>query len=178
MSAVLHRHNILSDASEVQGMLCGMLAGGMDPKNPEWQGTLCDFINAGEGLSREIVAMTNTVFEQLVQQLHSDDFGLELCLPDDDAPAAERGQGIIAWIQGFLLGFGVERKELKACSEDVKEALKDFADIVQMDSNMADSEESEQALYEVIEYVRISAILCFSELGYAVPDNASSLTLH
>lgn len=159
-------------------MLCGMLAGGMDPKNTEWQTAICDFINAGEPLNPEITEMVEAVFEQLVQQLRSDDFSLELCLPDEEAPATERGQGIIAWVQGFLLGFGVEQRELKSCSEDVKEALKDFSDIIQMDSDMPESEESEQALYEVVEYVRISAMLCFSELGHAAPNNEQLRTLH
>ena len=34
-----------------------------------------------------------------------------------------------------------------------------------MDEEMNDDEESEQALFEVIEYVRITAMLCFTELG-------------
>ncbi|MCY7295452.1 UPF0149 family protein [Alteromonas sp. a30] len=162
----MHRYNILADASELQGILCGMLAGGMDPENPDWKLSLQDFINAGEPLNSEVASMTVELYEQLCQQLQGDEFSLVLCIPEEGAPISERGQSLIAWVQGFMLGFGVQQQELKSCSEDVKEALQDFSDIIHMDSDMPENEESEQALFEVLEYVRISAMLCFSELGH------------
>lgn len=165
LSGLLHRHNILTDAAELQGILCGMLSGGMDPKNPDWKHSLCDFINVGEPLPAEVASMVQALFAQVCQQLLDDEFALQLCLPEEAAPAVERGQALIAWVQGFMMGFGVQQQELKSCSADVKEALKDFSEIMHMDSDMPETEESEQALFEVIEYVRISAILCFTELG-------------
>ncbi len=178
LTGLLHRHNILTDASELQGILCGMLAGGMDPGNTEWKLSLQDFINTGEPLPTDVGGMVGEVFQQVCQQLQDDEFALSLCLPDEDAPIDERGQAIIAWVQGFLLGFGVQQQELKSCSEDVKEALQDFSDIVHMDSDMPESEESEQALFEVMEYVRISAMLCYNELGCSGKPSDSDRILH
>jgi len=165
LSGLLHRHNILTDAAELQGILCGMLSGGMDPKNPDWKHSLHDFINAGEPLPAEITSMVQELYSQICQQLVDDEFALVLCLPEEAAPVVERGQALIAWVQGFMMGFGVQQQELKSCSADVKEALQDFSEIIHMDSDMPETEESEQALFEVMEYVRISAILCFTELG-------------
>lgn len=166
LTGLMHRHNISADAAELQGILCGMLAGGMDPENTDWKVSLEDFINVGEPLNSEVASMTVTLYQQLCKQLQDEEFSLVLCMPEDGAPIEERGQSLIAWVQGFLLGFGVQQQELKSCSDDVKEALQDFSDIIQMDSDMPEGEESEQALFEVIEYVRISAMLCFSELGH------------
>jgi uncharacterized protein YgfB (UPF0149 family) len=49
--------------------------------------------------------------------------------------------------------------------------LQDFSDIARMEEPMNDDEESEQALHEVVEYVRISALLCFNELGQSLLDD-------
>ena len=178
LSALLHRHNVLSDAAEVQGILCGMLAGGMEPGNKQWQESLCDFVNVGEPLDNEISDTVEALFNQLLQQLRSDDFSMVMCLPDDEAPIGDRGQAIISWVQGFLLGFGVQNQEMMSCSDDVKEALKDFSDIIQMDADMPETQESEQALYEVMEYVRISALLCYSELGSGDKPSEPDRVLH
>ena len=70
-----------------------------------------------------------------------------------------------------MLGFGLHQQDLMQCSEDVKEALEDFADIARMEEPMEADEESEKALFEVIEYVKVSAILCFSELGQSLLDD-------
>lgn len=178
LTGLLHRHNILADAAELHGIICGMLSGGMDPKNTGWKLSLHDFINAGDSLPSDVNSMVEDLFQQVCQQLQGDDFALMLCLPEEDAPIEERGQALIAWVQGFLLGFGVQQQELKSCSDDVKEALQDFSDIVHMDSNMPESEESEQALFEVMEYVRISAMLCFGELGTSGKPSEPPRVLH
>jgi uncharacterized protein YgfB (UPF0149 family) len=44
---------------------------------------------------------------------------------------------------------------------------------------MEEGEESEQAFFEVIEYVRISTMLCFNELGKSLIDSRQqSPTVH
>ena len=96
-----------------------------------------------------------------------------LCLPDDAAPINERGQALLEWVQGFMLGFGLFQDDLTKCSPDVKEALEDFAEIARMDEEMAEGEEFEQALFEVVEYVRVSAMLCFNELGKSPEEQQS-----
>ncbi len=170
---------IASDPSEIHGILCGMLAGGMHFENPDWLASMSDFVNSGDSFSPELKQMLQQLFEQSCQQFIDSEFSLILCLPDDSAPIAERAQSIINWVQGFLVGFGVQQEEQRSCSEEVKEALQDFAEISRMDPEMSEDEESEQALFEVSEYVRISAMLCFSELGYAVePSVTSQRTLH
>lgn len=179
LTGLLERHNILSDAAELHGIICGMLAGGMDMDNEKWTDSLSDFVNAGEPFPTEISKAISELYQQVCQQFSEGDFSLALCLPEDAAPIIERGQATIAWVQGFLLGFGVQQEEMKSCSEEVKEALKDFSEIVRMDYEMPEDEESEQALFEVMEYVRISAMLCFSEMGSHPKTEDSSLrTLH
>ena len=40
-----------------------------------------------------------------------------------------------------------------------------------MDEEMDEDEETEKAFFEVVEYVRVSAMLCFNELGKSLLDS-------
>jgi uncharacterized protein len=165
LSTLLERNNILSSAAEIQGIICGMLGGGMPLECRDWQEPLADIINQGEALNKDLQQAFNALFDQTCQQLLESDFSLVLLLPDDAAPINERGQALLLWVQGFMLGFGLHQADLTGCSEDVKEGLEDFAEIARMDDEMSEDEESEQAFYEVLEYVRVTVMLCFNELG-------------
>ncbi|WP_158967511.1 UPF0149 family protein [Paraglaciecola sp. L3A3] len=165
LTALLERNNVLTSAAEVQGMFCGMLGGGMPLECQDWLEPLSDFIHQGEVFSKEVQTAFNELYDATCQQLVESDFSLVLCLPEDSAPINERGQALLNWVQGFMLGFGLHQADLTGCSEDVKEALEDFAEIARMDDEMPENEESEQALFEVMEYVRMTAMLCFNELG-------------
>lgn len=165
ITRLLESQQVLTDAAEVQGILCGMLSGGMPLEDREWLNPLADFINQGEPLGNELQEALYGFYNQICQQLLEAEFALQLCLPDDAAPINDRGQALINWVQGFMLGFGLHQADLTGCSDDVKEALEDFAEIARMDDDMSEDEESEKALFEVIEYVRVTCMLCFNELG-------------
>ncbi|WP_395344702.1 UPF0149 family protein [Ningiella sp. W23] len=171
LSNKLNQENIIVDGAEVHGILCGMLAGGMNVDDHGWVEALADVINQGEALSVDMQDVITELYNQICQQFIEPDFALKMCLPDDASPINERGQALTHWVQGFLLGFGLHQADLTKCSEDVKEALEDFSQIVRMDEQMSEDEESEQALFEVVEYVRISAMLCFNELGKSLLDS-------
>jgi uncharacterized protein YgfB (UPF0149 family) len=82
------------------------------------------------------------------------------------------------WVQGFNLGFGLQQKDNAIVSKDVKEVLSDFAEIANLSDDLEEDESNEQAYYEIAEYVRISALLCFTELGAAPTQNDDKDTLH
>ncbi|MBT0585562.1 UPF0149 family protein [Alteromonas oceanisediminis] len=174
LSSTLSRHQVSSDAAELQGLLTGMLAGGMSLSDREWPNAIADMLNAGEPLPTEVKEQAEALYAQLSQQLLDSDFALALCLPDDNAPINDRGAALINYVQGFMTGFGLYQNDLSQCSVDVKEALEDFAEIAKMEDAMNDDEESEQALFEVEEYVRISSMLCFNELGQSPLDDAEA----
>jgi uncharacterized protein len=165
LSNILERNNILTSAAEIQGMICGMLGGGMPLECQDWLEPMADFINQGEALNKEVTAAFTNLYDTTCQQLVASDFALVMCLPDDSAPINERGHALLSWVHGFMLGFGLHQADLTGCSDDVKEGLEDFAEIARMDDEMSEDEESEQALFEVMEYVRVTVMLCFNELG-------------
>ena len=171
VSNKLSQQGVIVDAAEVHGILCGMLCGGMSLTDQKWLEALSESINQGEAFSDPTQHLLNSLFNQTCQQLLEPEFALNLLLPDDQAPINDRGAALINWVQGFMLGFGLHQQDLMQCSDDVKEALEDFSDISRMEEPMDADEESEKALLEVEEYVKISAILCFSELGQSLLDD-------
>jgi yecA family protein len=168
---MLKQHNIIVDASEVQGILCGMLAGGMNIDDQEWIQALADVINQGDIIPAKAQTLIEKMFDKVCQEFIEADFALKLCLPDDAMPINDRGAAFVNWVQGFLLGFGLHQNDLTSCSAEAKEALEDFSDIAKLDEAMEQSEESEQAFFEVLEYVRIGAVLCFNEMGKSLIDS-------
>ncbi|WP_269519169.1 UPF0149 family protein [Alteromonas sp. BMJM2] len=167
----LSQHGVIVDGAEIHGILCGMLCGGMSLTDQKWLEALSETVNQDESFSEPVVFTLTTLFNQTCQQLLEPEFALNLLLPEDHAPINDRGAALINWVQGFMLGFGLHQQDLVKCSDDVKEALEDFSDISRMEEPMDADEESEKALFEVEEYVKISAILCFSELGQSLLDD-------
>lgn len=171
VTKVLQSENILADASEVQGILCGMLAGGMNIDDKEWLSAISDMINESAPFNSQVSESLVGIYNQLCQEFIEADFALQICLPEDNKPLNDRGRALINWVHGFLLGFGLHQNDLTKCSAEVKEALEDFSQITKMDESMDEDEESEQAFLEVLEYIRIGAMLCFNELGKSIIDS-------
>ncbi|WP_218310054.1 UPF0149 family protein [Alteromonas antoniana] len=167
----LSQQGVKVDAAEIHGILCGMMAGGMSITDQKWLDALSDTTNSGDPFNQEAEQLLTSLFNQTGQQLLEAEFALQLMLPDDKAPINDRGAALISWVQGFMLGFGLYQQDLMQCSDDVREALQDFADIARMEEPMTEDEESERALDEVIEYVKISALLCYSELGQSLLED-------
>lgn len=171
LTQCLANHEMVVDGAEIHGMMCGMLCGGMPLSEQQWLVVLQDTMNQGEPIADTVIEQLQQVFNETCQQLVDGQFGLNLLLPDDEQPINDRGLALINWVQGFMAGFGLFQQKLSQCSEEVREALEDFSDIARMEEPMNDDDESEQALQEVVEYVKISALLCFNELGQSLLDD-------
>jgi len=181
LNQLLLSQKLITDASEVHGIIAGMLAAGMPLESKEWLPAIEDFTNQKEVFPDECSDVLKELYTQTVEQLIDTDFSLSLLLPDDNAPVSERAGCLLVWVQGFLLGFGLYQDDLTKCSADVKEAMEDFSQIARMEEDLEETEESEQALFEILEYVRVSVMLCFSELGKGKTvnsDNSKNSKLH
>lgn len=144
------------DAAELHGSLCGFLSGGGEPPRASWLGPVMadpepGQVPADSALDRLYVA-TETLME-------SPDFGFELLLPDENAPVGERGDALLGWCRGFLGGFGLSAGSRPPLSEDGAEALRDLAKMAASELSYEDPEGDEEALAEVTEFIRVSALL-------------------
>jgi hypothetical protein len=84
-------------------------------------------------------------------------------LPDDDEPLEERTIALGQWCMGFLAGLA-SGGQFNALSEEASEAIEDLQQIARAELTAAeggaeDNEDDEQALAEIIEYVRVVALM-------------------
>ena len=103
---------------------------------------------------------------------HDSDFAP--LLPDDDEPIGERTEALSQWVQGFLygLGSGVTGDHARV-SPEAGEIVRDFIEIAHGGEAVDDSEESEMAFAEVVEFVRVGVQLLFVELAPARGQEAA-----
>lgn len=180
--ATITTENITAHTSELHGVLTGLICAGFPFEEQGYLTMLNDLFNNGEGFPANVKTTIKQMFSELWADILDDSYTFQLMLPDDDDSLVERGHALGAWVQGFNLGFGLQQKDKPVTSAEVKEVITDFAEIANLSDDMEEGEDSEQAYFEISEYVRISALLCFSELGTLPAKMASngqdSSTIH
>lgn len=172
MQAILTSEGVKCHASELHGVLTGLVCAGFEFENQGYVTMLNDLFNDGDGFPKAVKKAFKQMYNELWTSILDDNYSFNLLLPDDDDSMAERGHALSVWVQGFNLGYGLQQKDNPVVSDDVKEVLTDFGEIANLSDEMEEDEDTEQAYFEISEYVRISALLCFSEL--ATPPNQES----
>lgn len=163
----LHQNDLTSTAAEIHGVIAGCLCAGMKYKHAEWLDLVSEFVLQGADIPDNADTKFKALYETTYQQLMDDAFAFQLFLPnEDDVPLAERAQVLIEWISAFISTFGSAiGDKFITLDPQVKEAYQDMLEISQMDTEMEDNDSNLIAFEEVAEYVRMTCILCFGELG-------------
>ncbi len=178
LQAIFTSESVKVHASELHGFLTGLLCAGFAFEDKSYFAMLNDLFNEGDNFPRATKAALEQLFNQLWTNLLDDTYGFNLLLPDDDDSIVERGHALSVWVQGFNLGFGLQQKDSPVVSAEVKEVLTDFSEIANLSDEMEENEDSEQAYFEIIEYVKISALVCFSELASPPETETDKNTVH
>lgn len=155
-------------AAEVQGIFCGLLCAG-DPEPEEtWLSELLSRPPQEDLLAQEARRPLLTLAACTREQLESEAPGLSLLMPSDELPLAERATAVYDWSRGFLFGLALAGLKESDLSKDARDVFGDFAALTQMDlDNLDDSEDNEQSLIEVMEFMRVAAMLIYEERAYA-----------
>jgi uncharacterized protein YgfB (UPF0149 family) len=154
-------------AAEAHGCLVGALCARRVYLPAEWLEELLPETTA-EATSPEVATgPLNALFEQSRAVLEAREMEFEPLLPPDAAGLAERVEALGAWAQGFLYGFGAAGPFPRgALPEDVAEVLSDFAEVARAGAVGSESAEVEEnALAELIEFLRIGVQLVYDELA-------------
>ncbi|PCJ30382.1 MAG: hypothetical protein COA90_09470 [Gammaproteobacteria bacterium] len=156
-----------NSVSELQGALCGLLCLNAQADRNQWYKSLFEDFSPDDD---EILDLT-TLFDQTIQSLNSLDFDFQLDIPTDDAPIASRIIALSDWSQGLIYGLGTsgltDNTEL---STDAKEFIADVINISQISGDdVEESNEEEENLEELIEYLRMGLFLIFGELQPVAP---------
>ncbi len=157
------------EAAEMHGLLTGLVVGG-DDRAPGAALHAAFRQLGGEAPIGE--ATFGTVLDALRRELDAEMFDFMPYLPADETPRAERAAVLAAWCTGFLAGLAHNPAicGLPECDE----ILPDLAAITQAASapdggDEAGEEEEEQALMELVEYVR-GAVMLLRQAARLRPD--------
>ena len=163
----LRRANVMMDAAECHGSLCGLLAAGKQAMKEQWMLEVLEGTDAANASVRECRQLLATLWDAASDALRGDGFSFEPMLLAEDANLADRIESLTQWCDGFM--YGLARAEIRSFDElpaDVAEILRDFADIGRGNLELGDdAEEDEVAYMELTEYLRIGTQLVHDELN-------------
>ncbi len=175
--AALGRLGLSPSAATYHGLLCGALC----VQEPEQVDPLR--LIEGEQPSAtdsNAVDTLNGLRDSTHQSLADMQTGFMPLLPQDESALGLRTVALSEWCEGFLYGLAGRRKlNLKSCSEEVREVIKDFTEFTRATLQDSDDLETEEGAYtELVEYIRVGAQLVFMELRPARIETAGRHTLH
>lgn len=150
-------------ASDLHGSLTGYLCAGVRADTQDWLAVLELETDAGSDLSDVTLCQLR---EQCAAWLADPQLRFEPLLPTPESPVAVRAEALVEWCRGFLGGLGLTGMlSQTGISDDAQEILHDFAAIAASRFEYADNEEDENALTEVIEFIRVGVLLLHTELS-------------
>ncbi|MEI6897538.1 MAG: UPF0149 family protein [Psychromonas sp.] len=178
ISDVLQDADLFTSASEVHGILSGFICAGMELDSKNWLLHLNDVINEGMDLPAQAKDLANSLHRHIVYQVSYADLVFSLLLPDNAKPLDERCDAMSQWTQGFLVGFGMVQSDLNQSTAEIQELIKDIRDISQVSLNFeGEDEDFEIAYAEIVEYLRVGAVLCFKHFSRKLKAPTSK-TIH
>ncbi|WP_203299577.1 UPF0149 family protein [Marinobacter sediminum] len=179
---VFTAHKAFSHPSELHGVLCGRLAAGSRIEEPEWLNMVCEHMGLPENAaddSEDLAPFMNKAYDQTLSHLKSTDMSFHPLLPDDDYAIEQRLEALVAWVRGFLEGMALSAGEaLGQAPDEIRELIEDMVAISQLADDEEGSDESEQQLLEITEYIRLGALAVFTEFNAPERPASPSPTLH
>jgi hypothetical protein len=179
--AIITTQECQTHVSEIHGALVGLVCSGFSFEDQSYLPLMRDMFNSSDKFTDKIEKTMVQMYSEIWTDVSDDNYTFQLLIPDDDDSIIERAHGLATWVQGFNLGFALQLKDNKINSSDVKEIIGDFSEIANLASNdMDEDEDAEHAFFEISEYVRISALYCFTELGQQPNPNKKNenTTIH
>jgi uncharacterized protein YgfB (UPF0149 family) len=153
--------------AEVHGLLCGHIAGTSGKMDHH-----IEKLVLGKKKNPEYREVLRQLYEISYHQMSEFSFEFTLLLPEDDSNINIRTEALGLWCQGFLTGLQQTNVPIQNREEsDVTETINDFIEIAQVNyGDIADDDEDETAYFELLEYVRLGALLIFQDLKNANPE--------
>ena len=181
LASVLSQQGVGMTPAEMHGLISGIVCGGN--KDHSWKTLVHDLTNEGLAFSQSLSQPLQALHGDIQDTLEEEGFLFQLMLPDEEESSVfERADALAGWVNHFLLGLGVTQPKLDKVQGEVGEAIDDLRIIAQLGYDEDDDrEELAQSLEEVVEYVRVTALLCHETFNQPVISAAPQIkkpTLH
>lgn len=158
---------------EMHGILSGLLV--VDEAVSEGHFLACIMGDEQENPATTATEVLKKLHRDTRKLLGSDGIEFEPLLPDDEYALVERLNAASAWARGFIVGLAKQGVSAnKIVSAEVSQFIHDLTEISNSEYEVEESEESELIYVELVEYLRMGALLLQEELQPQV----SSQPLH
>lgn len=146
--------------SQAHGVICGMISGSAT-STTGWETLI-----TGDQETTEENTLLQQIYECSAAQLADLNFSFQLLLPADSQNLPIRAEALSMWCQGFLTGLKIVNVPLtERKPSELTEAIHDLIEIAKMNyEEVVANEEDETAYVELVEYVRMAAILIYEDL--------------
>lgn len=168
LAVALTRLNTACSASELHGVLTGLLSGGARLNRSALQKLLEAHADADQAIGEATMASLWQLQLKTLEDLGGGELSFAPLLPDDEDDLAARVTALAEWCQGFLVGFGtvVRPDDTRIHDAALRETLQDLAHVSSVDATAQDNDESDEVAYaELYEFVRMAAIHLFEEMA-------------
>lgn len=171
ISDLFLRNGCLHSPAELHGDLCGQLCAGRQPLVDAWLIQAVQFMETDELDSPDSKVELSELLESTASSLQDPEMGFTLLIADEDYSLNERMQTLLEWCEGFLSALA-DNQQFKdgALSEELKEAIQDLEQITSIDEAIEDDEQNEQDYFAVSEYVRMTAMMLYTECNPSAPQ--------
>lgn len=197
LEPMLKEQGLAVTPSELHGLLCGMICGGMAVDGEQWLAPVSDYANQGDTLtdgakmvvrsvfdaaSAELGGLTQTLFTSTAAELADMEFTVELLLPAESSELMLRGEALSEWVTNFISGLGLMGMDKKQLSDDVTEAVAALEEIAQLGIDEDEDMQEQEMLFDnVVAYVPECVLTCLvglSQRGDVEDEAADKPTLH
>ncbi|MFZ5561477.1 MAG: UPF0149 family protein [Pseudomonadota bacterium] len=168
LASALARLNSACSASELHGLVTGLLAGGARLNRKTLQKVLETHAEADQAIDEEVMAALWHMQLQTLEELGDSELAFAPLLPDDDEDLEARVAALAEWCQGFLVGFGtaVRPADTRLHGETVRETLQDIVHVSNVEASAQDNDPADESAYaELYEFLRVAVITLFEEMA-------------
>ena len=165
--------------AECHGFLSGQIAISGQNNEAMWEDFLLGGIDEEEALD-QCQSVISHMAANIAEDLLSSDMVFEPLLPDDSNSLLQRSQALSDWCSGFVSGMGTAGlggEDAAEMEDDCREFVADVIDISHLDG-VEDDEENEEALMELIEYIRAGVIMLHQEYNQDMLGENAGEVLH
>ncbi len=153
---------VAAGAAEVHGTMTGLLSA-PNGAQVDWRTLISG--PAGDDIPPELTQQLTQLYQQTLNSLQSVSYEFVPLLLGDEHSLIRQSESLADWCRGYVLGLiagGV--KEVTSLPGDAGEIIDDIIRISQADAvDAEDDEQSERALLELAEYIRVGVQLVFEE---------------
>lgn len=157
-------------ASQAHGLLCGRISAAGAAGATEWLGIILEKAGGADAPDREKTQDLSDLAAETYRQLAERQSNFAPLLPGDGESMSVVTSGMAEWCEGFLHGLVLEAQSQalkdKLAAEPISDIIKDLLEITRADVGEDDDEDAnEEALTELVEYLRVTTQLIYEELS-------------